>query len=219
MSNTDSFIDEVSEEVRRDRLYALLRRWGWLPALAIVVIVGGAGWSEWTKAREAEKARAFGDSLLTALGREDMEARRGALAELEATDPQEAALLSLLLATAALNGEGGDPAAAREELLGLADATDVDATYRHLALLKAMLAGGTGDAARDGLLLEELSAPGAPFRTLAVEQQALRALAAGDKGTAVTLLRALLDDAETTQDLRRRARQLIVALGAEVEPA
>ena len=36
MSDTDSFIDEVNEEVRRDRLYHLLRRYGWIAALAIV---------------------------------------------------------------------------------------------------------------------------------------------------------------------------------------
>ena len=30
MHDSDSFISEVSEEVRRDRLYAALRRYGWL---------------------------------------------------------------------------------------------------------------------------------------------------------------------------------------------
>jgi len=29
MSDTDSFINEVTEEVRRDRLYGMFRRWGW----------------------------------------------------------------------------------------------------------------------------------------------------------------------------------------------
>ena len=42
MSNPDSFINEISEEVRRDRLYALLRRWGWVAALIVIGIVGGA---------------------------------------------------------------------------------------------------------------------------------------------------------------------------------
>lgn len=219
MSNPESFIDEVSEEVRRDRLYALMRRWGWVAILAVLVIVGGAAWSEWSKARNEAQARAFGDSLMVALRGEDMDARRAALATIEAPTDDKAAILALLQATAALNGEDGDPAAARDTLLTLADQADLPSTYRHLALLKAMLAGGSGDAARDGVILEELAAPGAPFRTLAVEQQALTALNAGDEGTAVTLLRVLLDDAESTQALRQRAQQLIVALGAEIEPA
>ena len=42
MSETDSFIDEVNEEVRRDRLYAALRRYGWIAIVAVLAIVGGA---------------------------------------------------------------------------------------------------------------------------------------------------------------------------------
>jgi hypothetical protein len=33
MANTDSFIDEVNEEVRRDRLFAFFRKWAWLAVL------------------------------------------------------------------------------------------------------------------------------------------------------------------------------------------
>ena len=36
MSETDSFIDEVNEEVRRDRLYGALRRYGWIAILAVL---------------------------------------------------------------------------------------------------------------------------------------------------------------------------------------
>ena len=30
MSNPDSFIEEVTEEVRRDKLFALFRKYGWI---------------------------------------------------------------------------------------------------------------------------------------------------------------------------------------------
>ena len=49
--DTDSFIDEVTDEVRRDRLYLLMRRYGWIGVLVIVVIVGGAAWREKRAAR------------------------------------------------------------------------------------------------------------------------------------------------------------------------
>ncbi len=49
MSDTDSFIDEVSEEVRRDRLYATFRRYGWIAILAVLLLVAGATWNEWRK--------------------------------------------------------------------------------------------------------------------------------------------------------------------------
>lgn len=219
MSNPESFIDEISEEVRRDRFYALLRRWGWLAIVIVIAIVGGAAWTEWSRADKAAKAQAFGDSVLAALTAEDMPARRAALAGIESADADQAAILGLLQASAVLSGEDADAQAARDGLLTLADTPDLPATYRHLALIKAMLAGGTGDAARDGAILEELAAPGAAFRPMAVELQALTALDAGDEATALTLLRALTEDAEATQALRRRAQQLIVALGALPEPA
>ena len=44
MSDTDSFIEEVSEEVRRDKLYATFKKYGWIAALFILVVVGGATW-------------------------------------------------------------------------------------------------------------------------------------------------------------------------------
>ena len=60
MSDSDSFIDEVTEEVRRDRLFLLLRRWGWIGALLIVVVVGGAAWNEYRKAQEMARAHPQG---------------------------------------------------------------------------------------------------------------------------------------------------------------
>ena len=72
MSDSDSFIDEVTEEVRRDRFYRNVRRYGWIAVLAVVLLVGGAGWYEWQKAQERQQAQAFGameSSYLLALTR------------------------------------------------------------------------------------------------------------------------------------------------------
>ena len=45
MSDTYSFIDEVTEEVRRDRLFGYFRRYGWIPAVIIVALVGGTAYN------------------------------------------------------------------------------------------------------------------------------------------------------------------------------
>ena len=39
MSNPDSFIDEVTEEVRRDRLFRLFRKYGWIGGVVVALIV------------------------------------------------------------------------------------------------------------------------------------------------------------------------------------
>ncbi|MGC1261890.1 MAG: hypothetical protein WA873_14620, partial [Jannaschia helgolandensis] len=125
MSNPDSFINEISEEVRRDRLYALLRRWGWVAALIVIGIVGGAAWTEWSRANRAAKAQAFGDSVMAALTAEDVAARRAALAGIEPADANQVAILGLLQASAALDGDDADAQAARDRLLAVADTPDL----------------------------------------------------------------------------------------------
>ena len=79
MSNTDSFIDEVTEEVRRDRLFGYFRRYSWIPAVVIVALVGGTAYNEWSKAQVAQVAQARGDALLDALELEDLAERKVAL--------------------------------------------------------------------------------------------------------------------------------------------
>ena len=67
VSNSDSFIDEVTEEVRRDRMYLLMRRYGWIALVAVILLVGGAAWNEYRKAQASAAAEAAGDALLDAL--------------------------------------------------------------------------------------------------------------------------------------------------------
>ena len=71
MSETESFIEEVTEEVRRDKLFALYRRYGWIAFLLVVLIVGGAAYREWRIHTEAQAAQAFGDAIMTALDGKD----------------------------------------------------------------------------------------------------------------------------------------------------
>ncbi len=66
MSDQDSFIAEVTEEVRKDKFYNFLRRWGWLIGLALLAIVGGAAFNEWRKAQARANAQETGDALRAA---------------------------------------------------------------------------------------------------------------------------------------------------------
>ena len=38
MSDTDSFIDEVTEEVKRDRLFAMMKRYGWIAVVIVLLL-------------------------------------------------------------------------------------------------------------------------------------------------------------------------------------
>ena len=207
MSESDSFIDEVTEEVRRDRLFAFLRRYGWIGILGVVLIVSGAGYVEWQKARAEARAEAFGDAVLAAMEAED---RAAALAAVPA-DGAQVAVVRLL---AAAEGTPGPETLAR--LQALASDTALPANLRALAQIKAVLLAGDAmtPAVRDATLAE-LAMPGAPFRGLAMEQQALALLADGQRDAAIALARQILLEPELTAGLQQRVTQLIVALGAD----
>lgn len=213
MSNTDSFIEEVTEEVRRDQLYAYLRRYGWIAIVVILVIVGGASWNEWRKAQTQAQAEALGDAMIAALSTNDQAARAAAIAQVEAETPSARAVLDMIAAAELAGAE--TPDAAVERLNALAVNTQVPQVYRDLAAFKALLVPGGSDLATRRAGFEAMNVPGHGFRMLASEQLALLDIESGDIQSALTRLQANLTDAEATPALQQRAVQLIVALGGE----
>lgn len=209
MSNPDSFINEVTEEVRRDKLFGYFRRYGWIAIVGVLLIVGGAAFREYRLAATQADSRAFGDAVLDALDRDDPAARSAALAAVAASG-QRRALLGLLQST----DPETDKAATLAALASVADDATLPASYRDLAVLRRVLVAGADLPAADRqALLDPIAAPGRPYRTLALEQLALLSVETGDIPAAVTALEALRQDQEATPGLRRRAEQVIVALG------
>ncbi|MEJ6394898.1 hypothetical protein V8J82_16660 [Gymnodinialimonas sp. 2305UL16-5] len=211
MSDTDSFIDEVSEELRRDRLYSLFRKWGWIPILLVIAIVGGAAYFEWQRAQAEQRAQAFGDALLTALDAEDPATRIGALETVATPNAQTRMIIALMASAEAASADQAPEAAAR--LREAAQAPDLNRLYTDLALLKAeMLDPGTEAESRQ--VLERIAAPGAPYAPLAEEQLALLEVRSGDLEAALDRLRAIERSAAASPGLQQRASQLIVALSS-----
>ncbi len=217
MSDTDSFIDEVSEEVRRDRLFKLMRKWGWLPISLVVLLVGGAAYNEWAKARSQSIAEVLGTEILSAVQIEDAAERNLAYGAI-ASDGESAALLALLSAGDAV--EDGEQAQAVATLSTLADDTSISDKYRHLAEFKLLLADAENIEVPERISrFQAIANPGAPYRLLAEEQIALIEISTGDTDAGLERLRIILSDDELTIGLRRRASQLVVALGGELVPS
>jgi hypothetical protein len=218
VSETDSFIDEVTEEVRRDKLFAVFRKYGWIGIAAVILIVGGAAWVEWQKVRTRTSAEAFGDAVIAAMDTEDPAARVAALDAISTGGGGEPAarraVTQFLAADEAL--KAGDRAGALNRLEALAAEPGLPDDYRQLARLKAViLAGASMDAAARDAALAELAQPGAPFRALAMEQQAVALTADGKTDEALALARQVLQEPDATPGLQRRVTQLIVALGGD----
>jgi len=205
MSNSDSFIDEVTEEVRRDRLFGYFRRYGWIPAVIIIGLVGGTAYNEWSTVQVAQVAQARGDALLDALELEDVAERAASLSTIAQED--EDALVAKLLAA----GVDAEQAA---DLLGSIATDDTQPQYiRDLARLKMASIDGAVTVDEAAAILVELSEPGGVYRNVAMELLVALELRRGSVEAALALLQAHIKDADASSEQIQRMAELIVALG------
>jgi hypothetical protein len=214
VSNPESFIEEVSEEVRRDRVNSLVRKYGWIGVLIVIVIVAGAAYNEYAKAQRVAAAQAFGDSVYAALEATTPDTRLLALSEVAAPDAG-AHLLALIRAAES----AASPTAAAEALSAVAEDPDAPDIYRDLSRLRLVM---LGDAAlpRDDrrALLDGMILGAGPFRLLALEQRAFIEIESGAPDTAIATLQEVIRAAGASRAQQQRAAQLIVALGGDIAP-
>lgn len=209
MSNPDSFIDEVTEEVRRDRLFRLFRKYGWIGVVIILALVGGTAWTEWSKSRADARAQAFGDAVIDALDQGTPEERRAALAAVPA-DAGQSAILGLIMAS----DPAEDKSATLAALEKVAGDTSLTPAYRDLAVLRRVLVAGTDLPLADRRsALEGIAAPGGPYRVLAEEQLGYLLIEEGRADEAIAALATLMQDQEASGSLRARLGQVVTALG------
>jgi len=212
LSNNESFMQEVSEEVRKDRFYRILKKWGWVGIALIVALVGGASFNEWNKESKINSARNLGDRVLAAIASKDVID----LKEIEIKNVSQDIFIKNLMSAILFSEDKLDASKkALEEIGGIPGITktykDLNAFKLGLLLLKS---GNLTGEERFGVF-EALVEPGSPFRSLAREQQALILIEQGNIKLAIKTLVEITDDSETTDTLRRRVAQLRISLGSD----
>ena len=212
MSNNESFMQEVSEEVRKDRFYRILKKWGWVGIALIVALVGGASFNEWNKDSKINSARNLGDRVLAAIASKDVID----LKEIEIKNVSQDIFIKNLMSAILFSDDKLDASKkALEEIGGIPGITK---TYKDLNAFKlgllSLKSGNLTGEERFGVF-EALVEPGSPFRSLAKEQQALILIEQGKIELAIKTLVEITDDSETTDTLRRRVTQLRISLGSD----
>ncbi len=215
MSDSDSFIQEVTEEVRRDRMFRLWRRYGPFVIAAIVAAVLAAAGVAWLDQQRRAEARQAGGALLQALDAPDgLRRADNLLAAADALDPG-AAMAARLRAAAELSAAGDADAALSAYRAVAEDAAAPTALAALAAYRVAVIEAERGGPDVAVSLFGALAGDGAPFRLLALEGRAAAHLRRGDRAAARADLRAILADPTATEATRLRAAELLEAAGPE----
>jgi hypothetical protein len=213
--------DEVEEELREERMQALLKKYaGLLFAAALLVIGGVAGWKAWAWYQDRRDLAAATSYLsagtmaeVTGIASPDRAAAIAAFQAVAANAPDGYRILARLR-EASLRADSGDLQGASALWDAVAADGSADPLLRDLANLTwCVYHADNGDPALLEGRLKPLAAAGQPWRPLAQEQLALLDLRQGHTEAAKTELKRLAADTAAPAGVRNRAGILLNRAG------
>lgn len=216
---SDTFIREVDEELRRDQLKLIWKRFAPLIigvcVLIVVVTAGYSGWTWW----QDRKASQAGDRFMEALAKIEGSDRAVGEAELASIAADSDAGYSAL-ARLRLAGEKAGAGAKKEALEAydaVAEDSSVPQPLRDLARIRAaILALDTGDVAGAKVRAIPLNAAGNAWRHAAREVIGTANYQAGDLQAARDAFAEVQQDAQTPQDLWMRSGLMISLIDGQL---
>lgn len=219
-NQNDSFIREVNEELRSDRMRDAWRRYGKvLIALAILLVIGTAGWRGWEYWQSKQAAKS-GDVFMTALNQIEqgnLDAAGETLDQLEQEGHGSYPVLAQLRA-ATLLSEDGDTAAAISAFSTIGKDRSVPQAIRDASKLRAgWLLVDTGTYDQVSAEVEELASDGNPFRFSAREILGLSAYHHQDYARAQDWFEEITNDREASRNVLNRAQIMLEVMSANGE--
>lgn len=212
----DNVFREIDEELRRDRLLALWRRYGRFVVGGVValvaVVAASIGWEGYSRQQALETgAHYYAAVELLRQGNED--AARAAFADL-AEDGEEGYAAMAHLHQAALLSAKGDVDGAIHHYREISKDSDVPPAFRGLAqILGALRRIDREDPETLTAELEPLTEMGNPWRHSALEITALVAMRVGERNKALAIYTSLAADPGTPKKMRQRAVEMGALLG------
>ncbi|MFZ2101215.1 MAG: tetratricopeptide repeat protein [Oricola sp.] len=216
----DSFIREVEEELRSDRLKSVWDRFGaFVVGGAIVIVVATAAWTGWQYYTES-RASASGDRFLAALNLANEGKNDEALAALKALEADGYGAYPVLaqMRAATVLQEKGDTAGAVAAFDAVAADDGAPAAIRDLARIRAayiLVDTGTPDDVAQRA--EPLSSDNNPLRHSAREVLGLAAWKDGNFADARTLFQQIADDPSAPRNAQQRAAIMLDLITASGE--
>lgn len=216
--SSETFLREVDENYRRDRVRDFLKAYGmWLAAGAVLLLAAVAGWIYWQqqKTQAASKESEELQSVFTDIGQGRIQAAPQRLQGLEQSD-SDVVRASAILTQAAMALEKNDRSGAIAKYRELADDKGMAKVYRDAATIRVTALEFDAIQPQQVIArLEPLAKPGNPWFGTAGEMTALAHLKQGRKNEAARIYAAIAADRQVPDTLRSRAVQMAGTLGVD----
>lgn len=213
----ESFLKEVDENLRRDRMRDFAQRYGkWLILGVVLFLAAVAGWLYWQDRQKGQSAEQSEE--LSAIFADIGKGRTAnALPRLQALEGADSAVMraSALLTQAAVALEANDRRTAVAKYKALSD-SDMPEPYQQLGIIRATALEFDSIKPEEVIArLEPLARPGEPWFAAAGEMTALAYLKQGRRQPAAQLFAAIAADGAAPPSSRSRATQIAGTLGLD----
>ena len=214
----DTFLREVDENLRRDQLRDMGRKYGgWLIGALVLFLAAVGGWLYW---QNQQKAAAAEDSEVLAQVYADIGAGKLATVpqrlDAVAADGGDVARASALFAGAAVAIDRNDRKLATAKYHEIAADGDLAAPYRDLGLIRATTLEFDSIKPDEVIArMQPLTKPGNPWFGSAGELTAMAYIKQGKKLEAGRLFAAIAADKQVPDSIRARAVQIAGTMGVD----
>ena len=220
--DNESFYREVDEELRKEQLTNVWKRYGLLIAGAALLLLVAIGGYLWWQQRQQERAGERGERLVAAF--DDVQAGRSkaAIPKLDqlAAEDSSGIRAAALLTKADLAIQDGDLPAAAAAFKSVADKQEFAEPYRQLALIRQTTIEFDRIAPAEVIRrLQPLAVAGGPWFGSAGELVAIAHMKQGEPARAAPIFAALAKDEKLPSSIRSRAVQMAGALGVDAVQA
>jgi hypothetical protein len=221
--NNDAFFREVDDEVRRERVATIARRYGVIVGgiviLALIALAAVLVWRSHAETVAGERGEQFTAAMSSLTAGNSVAANKG-LDPLIDENAKGYAPMARLLKADMLVQQGKD----KEGVVAfqkVADDSDVPQPLRDLALVRATALGFDGLAPQEAInRLKPLAVPGGAWFGSAGEMTAIAYMQLNQPQKAGPLFAQIARDKTVPQTIQQRAKQLAADLGIDVvQPA
>jgi hypothetical protein len=218
----EAFLREVDEELRRDELARLWKRWGRLLIAVIAVGLIAFGAFLWWRDYQAKQAGVEGEKLTAAIDQLSSGRTDQAIPTLRELGKSSRGgyRAAAQLALGAIDSQQKNPKAAIAAFAAVAKDESIGKPFRNLALIRqTTMEFDTLPPDQVIARMKPLATKGSPWAGSAGELIAVAQLKAGRPTEAGATFAALVADPAVPASIRSRAAQMASVLGVDVNPA